>query len=77
MNPVFITTRYDKVCKFPNRERPKSKSVWLNENSVCIVFDEISETRYPMSYVMWSDSLTGATGFGWILNTSLRSIHLI
>jgi hypothetical protein len=77
MKELFILQRNDRICQEPNRERPKKKSTIVNEGSVCIKFDERLDIRYPMSYVMWTDSMTGEIGFGWVLSSRLRSIHLI
>lgn len=76
-NDLFILTRCERACKIANRERPRLKSNWVNENSVCIKIDETVDVRYPMMYVFWTDSLTGETGYGWILSSRLRSIDLI
>lgn len=77
MKDLFVLERADRICLEPNRERPKKRSALVNEGSVCIKFDEKLDIRYPMSYVMWTDALTGEMGFGWVLSSRLRSIHLI
>lgn len=76
-NEIYITTRGDRICKIPNRERPKSKSVFVCGGSTCIKLDENLETRYPMTYVFWADCRTGESGVGWILSSRLRQIPII
>ncbi len=76
-NDIFIMTRGDRVCRIPNRARPRDESIFVRKDSTCIKLDEQLDTRYPMTYVLWVDSSTGETGLGWVLSSRLRSIHLI
>jgi hypothetical protein len=69
--PIFTMKRSDKICRDMNRERPKHKSTWVSRGSKCIVFDESTDYFYPMSYVLWADILTGESGLGWVLRSSL------
>lgn len=74
MKEIFFMHTGDFICSEPNRERPRKKSRYVNKESVCIKFDDLPDLRYPMSYVMWSDSLDGGSGFGWVLTSKLRPV---
>ena len=70
-------TRGDRICKFPNRERPRDQSTFVRKDSTCLKLDEQLDTRYPMVYVLWVDAVSNESGIGWVLNSRLRSVHLI
>ena len=74
---IFVMTRGDWVCKSCNRERPRRESTFVRKGSKCVKLEETIDTRYPMTYVLWVDSVTNESGTGWVLTSRLKSVHLI